>query len=576
MINQELSRIFNSMANYLEIEDSSFRSKAYRKVAEVLETLEQSVEEIEDLDSIEGVGKNIAKKIEEYLKTGKIKDYESLKKKTPIKLEEIITIEGMGVKKAKVLYNELKIKNLKDLERAAKKGKIAELEGFGEKSEQNILEGIEFLKRSSGRFKLGEATLIVEDVLERLNSLKEVEKISPAGSFRRKKETVGDVDILVSVKDQKKPARNASQASAYSRSDAGRVMDYFVNMKNVVKVWGHGETKSSVRTKEGIDMDLRVVPAESFGSALQYFTGSKEHNIITRKIAISRGLKLNEYGVFRGEKQVAGKTEEEVYKAIGLEWIPPELREQGLDLKKIPKVVELKDIKGDLHCHSAWDGRKNTIKAIAERATEKGYEYIGISNHTKSITVEPSLDERGLLKQKKEIEKLNIKSPIKILWGCETNILTDGSVDISDKVLAEMDYVIAGVHSALKIDKDKMTARIIKAMRNPHIDIISHPSGRIIQERDEYQFDFDEILKVAKETGTILEINSSPYRLDLKDSNIKKAIKAGVKMIVNTDAHQVSQLDLMPFGVSQARRGGAEKKDIINTYPLSKFLKSLK
>ncbi len=558
MINQELSRIFNSMANYLEIEDSSFRSKAYRKVAEVLETLEQGIEEIEDLESIPGVGKNIAEKIREYLKTGIIKDYESLKKKTPIKLEEIIAVEGMGVKKAKVLYNELKIKNLKDLERAALKNKIAGLEGFGEKSQKNILEGIEFLKRSSGRLSLGKITPVVEDILKKLSGLKEVEKISSAGSFRRKKETIGDIDILAVSKEPEK------------------VMAFFVGTKDVVKIWGSGPTKSSVRIKEGIDVDLRIVPAESFGSALQYFTGSKEHNIITRKIAISKGLKLNEYGVFLGSKRIAGKTEEDVYKAIGLNWIPPELREQGLDLNKIPKLVEIKDIKGDLHCHSSWDGRENTIKAIAEKAIKKGYEYIGISNHTKTITVEPSLDEKGLLEQKKEIEKLNKTSKVKILWGCEANILTDGSIDISDEVLAQMDYVIAGVHSALKIDKERMTARIIKAMKNPHVDIISHPSGRILGHRDEYQFDFDEILEVAKETGTILEINSSPYRLDLKDSNVQKAKKAGVKMIINTDAHQISQMDLLEYGVSQARRGGAEKSDIINALPLLEFLSSLK
>jgi len=557
-MNQELSQIFNSMANYLEIENSSFRSKAYRKVAEVLETLDKSVEEIEDLESIPGVGKNIAEKIEEYLKTGIIKDYENLKKKTPIKLEEIIAVEGMGVKRAKILYKELKIKNLKDLEKAAFKNKIAGLDGFGEKSQKNILEGIEFLKRSSGRLTLGKITPVVEEIIKKLSRLKEVEKISPAGSFRRKKETVGDIDILVVSKKPKE------------------VMAFFVGMKNVVKIWGQGETKSSVRVKEGIDVDLRIVPSESYGSALQYFTGSKEHNIITRKIAISKGLKLNEYGVFRDSKKIAGETEEDVYKAIGLDWIPPELRESDLDLSKIPKVVEIKDIKGDLHCHSNWNGGSDSIEDIVKKAVKLGYEYIGISDHTKFLAIENGLDEKQLLKQKKEIEKLNKKSLIKILWGCEANILTDGSIDILDEVLAQMDYVIAGVHSALKIDKERMTARIIKAMRNPNVDIISHPSGRILGHRDEYQFDFDKILKVAKETGTVLEINSSPYRLDLKDSNIKKAIKAGVKMIINTDAHQTSQLDLMHFGISQARRGGAEKSDIINTYSLSKLLKNLK
>lgn len=557
-INRELAKIFNSMANYLEMEDSSFRSRAYRKVAEVLETLQESVEDIEDLENIPGVGKHIASKIEEYLKTGLIRDYEKLKKETPIKLEEIIAVEGMGVKKAKVLYDKLKIKNLKDLEKAAKKNKIAKLEGFGEKTEKNILEGIAFLERSSGRFLLGKITPVVEDILDKLSSLKEVEKISTAGSFRRRKETIGDVDILVV---SKKPEK---------------VMAFFVSLPDVVKVWGHGTTKSSVRIKEGVDVDLRVVPAKSYGSALQYFTGSKEHNIITRRIAISKGLKLNEYGVFKGAKMIAGKTEKEVYGAIGLDWIPPELRESELDLKKLPKIIELKDMRGDLHCHSSWNGGKNSIETIAKKAMKMGYEYIGISDHTQFLAIEHGLNEKQLLRQKKEIDKLNKKLKIKILWGCEANILTDGSIDISDKVLEQMDYVIAGVHSALKMDKEKMTQRIITAMENPNVDIVAHPSGRILQQRDEYQFDFDKILETARKTGTILEINSSPVRLDLKDSNIRKAKKAEVKMVIGTDAHRIEQLDLMNFGVSQARRGWAEKKDIINTQPLSILLKSLK
>jgi len=563
--NKELAKIFFSMANYLEMDEASFRSNAYRKVAGVLEMLDKDVKDVyskgglKSLEEIEGVGKNIALKIEEFLKTKKVKDFDRLKKKVPIKLDEIIAIEGMGVKKAKVLYEKLKIKNVKDLEKAAKKHKIALLEGFGEKTEKNILEGIAFLKRSSGRFLLGEATFITKDILRKLENLKEVEKLNVAGSFRRRKETIGDIDILVV---SKKPEK---------------VMDFFVGMDNVAKVWGKGSTKSSIRTEEGIDVDLRVVPAKSFGSALQYFTGSKEHNIVTRRIAIDKGLKLNEYGVFKGKKMIAGKTEEDVYKAIGLNWIPPEMREnQGEVVKKIPKIVELGDIKGDLHCHSDWDGGDNAISVIARRAIEKGYEYIGISDHTQFLKIENGLNEKELLEQKKEIEKLNKKFKIKILWGCESNILPDGSIDISDDVLKQMDYVIAGVHSSLKMKEKEMTKRIITAMKNPNVDIIAHPTGRILQKRDEYNVDFDEILKAAKENNVILEINSSPYRLDLKDSNIKKAKEMGVKMIIGTDAHHIQQLDLMKFGVSQARRGWAEKKDIINTQPLVKLLKYFK
>jgi len=570
MKNLELAKIFYDMANYLEMDNGSFRAYAYKKVAIVLESLEQNIEDVyrqgglKTLEEIPSVGKNIALKIEEYLKTGRVKTYERLKKETPIKLGELVAVEGMGVKKVKLLYQKLKIKNLKDLEKAAKAHKIAPLEGFGEKTEKNVLQGIAFLKKSKGRFLLGKIMPIVQEVLERLNKLKEVKKISIAGSVRRMKETIGDVDILVVSKNPNK------------------VMDFFVSMPEIVKIWSKGSTKSSVRMKAGVDMDLRVVPAKSYGSALQYFTGSKEHNIATRRLAIHKRLKLNEYGVFKGRKMIAGKNEKEVYRAIGLDLIPPEMRENQGEIelareKKLPKIIEYNDIKGDLHCHSNWDGGINSIKDIAQAAQKMGYEYIGISDHTKDLKIEKSLNEKELLKQKKEIDKLNKKlgSKIKILWGCEVNIRKNGSTDIKDEVLKQMDFVIAGIHSSMKMDKDRMTERIITAMKNPNIDIISHPTGRILKQRDEYQIDFDKILEAAKEFNTILEINSSPYRLDLKDINIRKAKKIGVKMIINTDAHRIEQLELIKFGIAQARRGWTEKKDIINTQPLKKLLKYL-
>ncbi len=569
--NQELARIFYDMANYLEMDNGSFRAYAYKRVAIVLESLEQDIEHVykqgglKALEEVPGVGKNIALKIEEYLKTGRVKTYERLKKETPINLGELIAVEGMGVKKVKVLYQKLKIKNLKDLEKAAKAHKIAPLEGFGEKTEKNVLQGIAFLKRSKGRFLLGEIIPLVDKVLERLNKLKEVEKISIAGSVRRMKETIGDVDILAV---SKKPEK---------------VMAFFVSMPEIVKVWSKGSTRSSVRTKGKFDMDLRVVPSKSYGSALQYFTGSKEHNIATRRLAIHKGLKLNEYGVFKGSKMIAGKNEKEVYRAIGLDLIAPEMRENQGEIelsqkKKLPKIIGYNDIKGDLHCHSNWDGGKNSIEEIAQAAQEIGYKYIGIADHTKFLRIEHGLNEKQLAKQRKEIDKLDKKlsSKIRILQGCEGNIMNDGSIDIKDEVLAKLDFVIAGVHSSMKMDRDKMTQRIITAMRNPNVDIISHPTGRILKQRDEYQIDFDKILKAAKETNTILEINSSPYRLDLKDINIRKAKKIGVKMIINTDAHHKNQLALIEFGIAQARRGWAEKKDIINTQPLSKLLKYFK
>jgi len=574
MRNQEIAKIFYGIASYLETESVAFKPYAYEKAAINLETLEEDVEEIykkgglKALKSLPGVGKSIAEKIEEYLKTSKIKYYEQLKKKMPFNLEEIIAVEGMGPKKAKVLYQKLGIKNIKDLQIAAKAGKIARLFGFGVITEKNIIEGIAFLKRSKGRFLLGEILPKAKEVYEKLKCLKEVEKIDYAGSLRRMKETIGDVDFLV-----------VSQKPQI-------VMDFFVSLPGVIKIWGKGSTKASVRMKDGFDMDIRVVPKKSYGSALQYFTGSKEHNIVTRKIAINKGLKLSEYGLFRGAKKIAGENEKEIYKKLGMEWIPPELRENQGEIEvslagKLPKVTDYDDIKGDLHCHSKWDGGLNSIKEMAEAAEIMGYEYVGIADHTKFLRIEHGLDEGQLSRQRKEIDRINKKFQVpspksQVLQGCEANILSDGSIDIKDEALKKLDFVIAGVHSSFKMEKTKMTERIIRAMKNPHVDIISHPTGRLLKRRDEYQIDFDKILKVAKETGTILEINSYPERLDLNDQNIRRAKTAGVKMVINTDSHRKDQLRFIEFGVAQARRGWAEKEDIINTQPLEKLLKFFK
>ena len=586
MRNQEIAKIFYGIASYLETESVAFKPYAYEKAAINLETLEEDVEEIykkgglKALKSLPGVGKSIAEKIEEYLKTSKIKYYEQLKKKMPFNLEEIIAVEGMGPKKAKVLYQKLGIKNIKDLEKAAKAGKIARLFGFGEKTEKNIIEGIAFLKRSKGRFLLGEILPKAKEVYEKLKSLKEVERIDYCGSLRRMKETIGDVDFLVvSQKPQIVVKEDKPSSSPFT---AARVMDFFVSLPGIIKIWGKGTTKASVRTINGFDMDIRVVPKRSYGSALQYFTGSKEHNIVTRKIAIDKGLKLSEYGLFRGSKMIAGENEEGIYKILGMDWMPPEMRENQGEIEaalehKLPHVIGYKDIKGDLHCHSDWDGGANTISEMAEAAQKMGYEYIGIADHTKFLRIEHGLDEKKLVEQRKEIDRLNSKqipnSKFQILQGCEANILFDGSIDIKNEVLKKLDFVIAGVHSSFKMEKTKMTERIIRAMKNPNVDIISHPTGRLLKRRDEYQIDFDKILKVAKKTGTILEINSYPERLDLNDQNIRRAKTAGVKMVINTDSHHKDQLRFIEFGIAQARRGWAEKEDIINTQPLEKLLK---
>jgi len=581
MKNQEIAKIFNDMARFLEMDGVAFKPYAYERAAISLESLKEDVGDIyrrggvKALLEIPGVGKAIADHIEEYLKKGKVKHYEDYKKKLPIKMDELVGVEGLGPKRAKILYQKLGIKNLKELEKAAKAHKIAPLFGFGQTSEKNILQGIEFAKRDKGRFLLGEIMPAVNDIYKKLEDLKEVKKISLAGSVRRKKETIGDVDILV----VSRPDGRGSPGEA-----AKNIMDFFVKLDGVEKVWAKGGTKASIRMKEGFDVDLRIVPDKSYGSALQYFTGNVEHNIATRKIAIEKGLKLSEYGVFKGKKQIAGATEEDVYKAIGLSYIEPEMRENEGEIEasingKLPNLIKLEDIKGDLHMHSNWGSVKerNSIEDLCKNAMEIGYRYIGISDHTEFLKIEYGLTQKQLLEQQEEIKKLNEKfkkqgKDFYILHGCETNILADGSVDIKDEVLEKLDYVIAGVHSSMKMEKQEMTKRIIRAMENPNIDIISHPTGRLIGKREEFQMDFDKILEVAKKTGTILEINSAPVRLDLNGFNIRRAKNQGVKMIINTDAHQKEQLNLMEYGIGQARRGWAEKQDIINTLPVDELL----
>jgi DNA polymerase (family 10) len=419
MINQELANIFYEIGYLLEIEEVAFKPQAYEKAAIVLESLAESVAQIykkgetSALIAIPGIGKGIAKKIEEYLLTGKIKDYQELKKKFPVDIEGLMAVEGIGPKTIKKLYRELDIRNLNDLEKAIEEDKIVSLSGFDKKTEKNILESIRFLRKNKGRFLLGEVLPIIRDIKEPLINLKEVRELDLAGSLRRKKETIGDIDILVI---SNKPEK---------------VMDIFVKTQGIIKIWGKGKTKSSIRVQPGIDVDLRVVPEKSYGSALQYFTGSKEHNIALRKIAIDKKMKLNEYGLFRGKKMIAGRDEKEIYFALGLAYIPAEMRENRGEIEmalenRIPKLIGYNDIKGDLHCHSNWDGGKNSIEEMAKVAINMDYEYLGISDHTKFLRIEHGLNEKQLSEQRKEIDKLNSKiqnSKFRLLQGAETNIL---------------------------------------------------------------------------------------------------------------------------------------------------------
>ena len=584
--NHQIAEILKEIGEYLEMQSVAFKPRAYEKAAEVIEELEEEVESIykngglKAIEDIPGIGVSIAEKIEELIKTGHLKYYEKLKKQTPLDLISLRRIEGLGPKSLKKLYEALGIKNIQDLEKAAQTGKIRKIEGFGEKTEENILEGIKFLKKSSGRFILGFTRSLIRSLEERLKKLKEVERLVAAGSVRRWKETIGDADILV------------------ISNDSRPVMDYFVSLPEVARVYAKGLTKSAVQLNNGLDVDLRVVEKKSYGAALSYFTGSKDHNVALREIALKKGYKLNEYGLFKGKKQIAGETEEEIYEKLGLDYIEPEMRENKGEIElarrhQLPKLIDYGDILGDLQVQTNWTDGVNSIEEMAKAAMAQGLEYIAITDHTKRLAMANGLNEKRLLEQIKEIDRLNLKfnssideqnskpvvsrvEPFKILKGTECDILKDGSLDIKDEVLAKLDVVGVSIHSYFNLSKKEQTERIKKAISNPNVDILFHPSGRIIQKREAYEFDIEEIIKTAQKTKTVLEVNAYPNRLDLKDDHIHLAIKAGVKIAIDSDAHSVTHLPYLEYGISQARRGWAEKKDIINYWPLEKMLKMLK
>ncbi len=574
--NHDIAEILREISVYLEMDDIPFKPRAYAKAAEAIENIGENIEDVyakesknnglKALEKIPGIGLSIAEKIEELIKTKHIKYFEDLKKKTPVDLNNLLKIEGLGSKSIKKLYKELGIKNVQELEKAARGGKISRLEGFGEKSEENILKSIEFIKKSGDRFILG---FVMPDILrigERLKKLKEVELVNIAGSVRRKKETIGDCDILA-ISD--KP---------------GLVMDAFVNMPEVERVYMHGETKSMIKLKNGMDVDLRVVPQKSYGAAMQYFTGSKDHNVELRQIAVKKGYKLNEYGLFKGEKYIVGKTEKEIYNKLGLDYIEPEMRENQGEIKlaqerKLPALINYDDLKGDLQIQTNWTDGSNTIEEYAEEAIKMGLEYILITDHTKRLAMTGGLDERKILNQMAAIDEVNRKfknKKFKILKGSEVDILKDGTMDIKDEVLKKLDIVGGSIHSHFNLSEYEQTRRLVKAMENKNVDIIFHPTCRIINKRPAINIDMEEIIRVAKKTGTILEIDAFPNRLDLKDEYIKKCVDAGVKLSIDSDAHSVSHMRYLEWGISQARRGWAKKSDIINAWPLEKMLKMLK
>jgi len=559
MLNLKIAKIFGEMAEYYVMKDDQFRPRAYERAARLIESMEEDVEDIykkggtKGLMAIQGIGQGLAEHIEEYMKTGRIKVFEKLKKEAPLDLESFSAVEGVGPKMLMSLYKNLKIKNVKDLEYAARAGKVRSLPRFGEKTEENILRSIEMAREHRGRFLLGYVSPIVSEIEKNIAALKSTLKIITCGSIRRRKETVGDIDILAVAKNSRE------------------IMEYFVSMPNVEKVIARGETKSAVRLNIGIDADFRIVPEKSFGAAMQYFTGSKDHNVELRKIAIKRGWKLNEYGLFdKKNKQIAGRTEEEIYKKLGLDWMPPEMRENrgeiGLALAhKLPKIVEYDEVLADLQMHTTYSDGAHSVAEMAEAAARLGRKYIAITDHVGHLKIAGAMDVKTIERQWREIEKIDKKiKNIKILKGCEVDINPDGMIALEDKYLAKFDIVLASIHSNFKMPKAEMTKRLVRAIENPHVDIIAHPTGRIIHRRSGYEFDFDEICEAAVRTKTILEANCYPDRLDLSDINIRRAIGHGARISFGTDSHSKTQLGNLWLGISQARRGFATKKDCVN------------
>lgn len=556
MKNAEVIAMLEETADLMEIAgENPFKARAYRRAAEAISALREPIEELvktKRLNTIEGVGESIARDITEFLQRGTTARLEQLRAKYPPQLRTLLEIQGVGSRTVAMLYDRLKITTVDELEQAAKAGKLTKLPGMGEQKVKNILEGIQLWRQHQGRVPLYVALEIAERIVAALKELPEVEGILPAGSLRRWKETVGDLDILVAT-------RNSQP-----------IMDRFVNLPEVQKVLAHGVTKSSVLMGNNLQVDLRAVVPESFGAASQYFTGSKAHNIALRNLALKRGLTVNEYGVFRegtGEK-IAGETEESVYEAIGLVWIPPELREDKGEIDAaakgaLPRLVTIEDIKGEIHSHTKWSDGMATVEEMARAAMERGYEYIAITDHSPPMGwgVKPD-DFRRLIK---EIRTVSDKLGFPILAGIEVDIAPDGSLYMDEDVLRELDIVIAAVHSGMRMDIDAMTKRIVKAIENPLVKIISHPTGRLINQRPPYEVRVDVLIDSALRTGVALEINASPERLDLNDENARMAKEAGVMLSVGTDAHRPEHLDFIRFGIAVARRAWCEPHNILNT-----------
>jgi DNA polymerase (family 10) len=569
--NKSIADILTEIADILDIQgENPFRVRSYRNAARTIADMGQSAQAMvragEDLEQIPGIGKSLQEKIEEIVSTGKCGFLEELRAKVPPGLTEFLKLEGLGPKKVKLLYDELGVDSVDRLEKSAQAGKLRDLPGMGLKTEEKILKSVEQYRAGMGRFKLSVGFTYAQSLVEYLKGVPGLKRLDPAGSFRRHRETIGDLDLLAIC------------------GKGCKVMDRFTAYGDVAEVISKGETKSSVRLKCGLQVDVRVLEEESYGAALHYFTGSKAHNVAIRERAKDLGLKVSEYGVFRAkdEKRLSGANEEDVFRAVGLPFIPPEMREdrgeiQAAEKGKLPKLIELEDIRGDLQMHTSATDGKNTIAEMAQKAKEMGYAYIAITDHSKAVRVAGGLDEKGLAKHLQEVEKAGGKNPgIRILKGVEVDILADGSLDLKDDILKECDVVLASVHSRFNMEEGEMTRRIIKALGNPHVSILAHPTGRLILEREAYKVNLKEVFQAAIDYGVVLEINAYPDRLDLRDVDARMAKEMGARLVISTDAHSTVQLELMKFGVFTARRGWVEARNVINTLPLQGLLKVLR
>ncbi len=571
MRNVELARCFRDLAAYLDMEDVPFKPRAYEKAAQAIEAHDRPLAEIhraggvKALCEIPGVGKSMAEKLAELLTTGHCRLHEEYRARFPVDVAGLTALEGVGPKAVKVLYERLGVRTVADLEAAARAGKVRALPHFGERSEQRILKGLAFVVSSAQRTPLAAVRPLVEALAERLRAVAGVSRVAVAGSIRRRKETVGDADLLAVAR---KP---------------GPVIAAFAGLAEVDHVLGRGDTKCSVKLNGGLQVDLRVVPAESFGAALLYFTGSKAHNVTLRQLAIKRKLKLNEYGLFRGTKAVAGRTEEEIYARLGLAFIPPELREDQGEIDaaragRLPKLIQPGTLRGDLQTQTDWTDGADSIEAMVKAARAAGLEYIAITDHTVSLAMVGGSDAKKLRRQMRAIDRLNAKlHDFRILKGAEVNINKDGTLDIDDETLATLDVVGVAVHSFFNLPRREMTGRILRAIRNPNADILFHPTGRIIGKREPYDVDMDAVVAAARETRTVLELDAYPDRLDMKDDHVRKAIAAGVPIVIDSDAHSVKHFRFLEdHGIDQARRGWATAADVLNTRPVDAFLAALK